>query len=116
MTFLFALALSLGSVHWTPAPAPGAGLDLHSGELSVDVEALHAALSLSEESRPAALDELGEILERGLSFGNLQVGLEGTPSGPFIGNFYYANEIRFRNVDPESVASSLMVRVSVGLD
>lgn len=116
MTFMFALALSLGSVHWTPAPPPGPGLNLHGRALSVDLEALQAALALGDESRPAALDELGEILERGLSFGNLQVGLEGTPSGPFIGNFYYANEIRFRNVDPESVASSLLVRVSVELD
>lgn len=113
-----ALILALGGV----LPLPFEALSLDSGSLdsgahgaraSMEVGALQLDLDLNAAG---SFDELGRALENGLSVGELHIGVDGTPGNPFLSTFLSANEIRFTEIDFETVVSHVMVRVQVTLD
>lgn len=113
-----ALILALGGV----LPLPFEALSLDSGSLDSGAHAARASVEAGallldlEFKAPGSFDELGRTLENGLSVGDLHIGVDGTPGNPFLSNFFSANEIRFTEIDFETVVSHVMVRVQVTLD
>lgn len=63
-----------------------------------------------------AWGDLGRTLGQGIAAGEWRVGLEGVPGLPFLSNFLDAHEVRFTRVDPEALASNLLVQLRVDLD
>lgn len=59
------------------------------------------------------VEVLGALLSEGILLGELHLGLDGQPSMPFLNPFFYAQEIRITQVDPISLASSLVVTARV---
>jgi hypothetical protein len=56
------------------------------------------------------IETLGAILQAGVVLpGELHLGLDGQPSMPFLGPFFYAQEIRITQVDPITLAGQLMI-------
>lgn len=62
------------------------------------------------------VERLGAILAAGIVLpGELHLGLDGQPSMPFLNPFFYAQEIRITQVDPISLAQSIMVTARIDL-
>ncbi len=83
-----------------------------------------AALQLGVDLAGAAandLDDLGRAIGRGVVVGPMHVGIGGVPGSPFVSNFMHAHEIRLPDlrmteIDPETLASNLMLQASFALD
>jgi hypothetical protein len=58
-----------------------------------------------------AMDALGTVLANGIVVGDLHFGVDGQPTMPFLSAFLYAQEIRVTQIDPLSLAGSLMATV-----
>ena len=111
------LLLAIGGV--LPVPAlllPSSLLEpiANVGEVSIDAGSMHLTLDLAASS--GQLDELGRTLGDGITLGDLHVGLDGVPGQPFLSNLLSEHEIRFTQIDPETVVSQVMVRVRMTLD
>lgn len=109
------LALSLSGLMPFAVLAPG-GLLALDAELSLERRGgLHLEVDLA---RPAGtqLDALARTLGRGIPLGDAFLGVDGQPGSPFVSNFLHAHEVRFTEIDPVAVASSLMIEVGFVLE
>lgn len=102
-TFGLILALTLG---------PAKAVSTRSiAPVSPSRVTLELDLSLTAPRGPAAMDQIGAILQDGIVVGDLHFNVDGQPSTPFLTPYLYANEIRPTRVDIETLAGSLMATV-----
>jgi hypothetical protein len=109
MSGLF-LVLMLSGLMPFAALAPDTLLAPDPTHLTLDAPGLHLELDL-EHAAPSQLDAMAQSLGRGIPIGNAWLGVDGQPGSPFVSNFLHAQEVRFTQIDPVAVASSLMIEV-----
>lgn len=111
-----ALVLSLSGLLPVPALVSSAALaPPPAARLSLEPGALLLGLDLGAGSS-GQLDALGRTLGQGLGVDRVHFGIDGQPATPFISNFLHAHEIRITHIDPQAVASSVMIQLRVTLD
>jgi hypothetical protein len=118
------LALSLAGLLPGPALMRGApATDLadpmeraaaRSPSATLHLDSLHVEVDL--DASGSQLDEIGRTLGNGIAIAGLRIGLDGQPATPFVSNFLHAHEIRFLRIDPDAVASSVMLQVRITLE
>ena len=112
MSIFLALALAIAGATTTPVSANAPRLELSATPLMSDDASLRLVLDTDLGGPSMALDDIGHVIENGLRFGSVSLGVEGVPEGPFISTYYYSREIRFTAVSPEAVASSVMAHAT----
>lgn len=114
MSGLF-LALSLAGLMPFAALAPDSLLAIDARLEPRTSGGLHLEVELDVQAG-GALDELGRTLGRGVAIGEAHLGIGGQPGSPFLSNFLHAHEVRFTQLDPVALASSLRIELSFDLD
>lgn len=112
MSIFLAIALAISGAT-TPIPANTPRLELRAIPMMSEDASLRLVLDTDLGGPGMALDDIGRVIENGLSFGYVSLGVEGVPEGPFISTYYYSREIRFTGVSPEAVASSVMAHAEI---